>query len=54
MHEVEKIIANLRWEVTRARRFGTVTVNTATVTRLCDEIERLERELELAKQDWTA
>jgi hypothetical protein len=54
--DIRYLIKRIRSEVKHARdgRIDVRYVRTEDLIALCDEVERLERDLELAKQDWTA
>jgi hypothetical protein len=51
--DIRNLIKRIRYDIKWAR-YARVDVRTEDLIALCDEIERLERDLELAKQDWTA
>lgn len=52
VHAIDSVVARVRLEVKKSTMTSRVVVSTEDVTRLCDEIEKLERDVELAKQDW--
>lgn len=51
VHIIDKTIAQLRKDM-RATKDDHLTVSKITLEVLCREIETLERDVELAKQDW--
>lgn len=53
MPDIDHVVKRIRYEAQCARH-ARVDVRAEDLVALCDEIERLTRDLELAKQDWTA
>ena len=52
IHIIDATIEKLRNTMREHKPDESITVSKAILTALCDEIEKLERDVELAKQDW--
>jgi hypothetical protein len=52
VHSIDVVVKRLREEADKCVLHAYVCK--ADVLAVCDEIEKLERDVELAKQDWTA